>query len=83
MDSCLVTVGKFCPVETIGAILFAVALFAFAGFPIRWAIRRHLENALETNPEYEPSGFLLFMHRHAGNITLLCVGCALAVLFLI
>lgn len=80
--SCVMTVGSFCPVETAGAILFAACLFAGAGFPIRWAIRRHTRSKMVRDPGYEPSAWTRFVYRNAGFLVLGAAGTLLVAHFL-
>ena len=35
LDSCIVTWGRFCPIETVGAAVAVVAAFFFVGVPFR------------------------------------------------
>lgn len=74
------TIGSFCPVETVGGAVFMVALFAFAGFPLRWVLRRHMQNRAATEPGYVPSGSISFLYRNAGRLTLLVAGIIIAVM---
>ena len=81
VNSCVMTIGSFCPVETGAGLLLAVALFGLAGFPLRWGIRRHIQQQAATNPDYRPSDFTAFLYRNAGRMTLLLAGIALFIVF--
>lgn len=81
LNSCVVNIGRFCPVETIGFTVAAVALLFFSGIPMRWMIRRHVSAQLESNPHYEIGGPLKFLYRHAGYLSFAAVFLAAIALF--
>lgn len=81
IKSCVVSVGGFCPVETVGATIFGVCLLLFAGFPIRWAIRRYIAARLSADPAYQPAGALMFLYRHSGYAVLGTIGLAITIMF--
>jgi hypothetical protein len=73
VNSCVATIGTFCPVETGGGILFVLAALFLAGIPLRWLLRRHIQSRLAGNPEYKPSGELMWLYGNAGRITLFVI----------
>lgn len=81
LSSCVVTIGRFCPVETVGFAVAAVALFFFAGIPLRWLIKRHVSTQVQANPLYEVGGALRFLYRYAGYLSFAAVFFAVFALF--
>lgn len=69
-SECIVTIGNFCPVETVGGAVFIIGVLFFAGFPIRYAMRKHFERKYLKDPGYRPDGPTIFLYRNAGKITL-------------
>ena len=78
VNSCVATIGDFCPVETGGAVLFGVALLFFAGVPLRMLIKRHIVRQTQASATYQPSGVTLFFYQHAGQLTLIACGLVIA-----
>jgi len=82
LDHCVVTIGSFCPVETVGITLVVGLVLLGAGVPLRWAIRRYVEQQHRVDPDYRPTGGVLFVYERAGVLTLGLVAAAVAVIVL-
>ena len=78
LQSCVMTIGSFCPVETGGGMIFMIALLFLGGLPLRWIIRRHVGRRLAEEPSYVPSGTVRFLFNNAGRMTLMLLGLAVA-----
>ncbi len=74
MNSCVVTIGSFCPVETVGGILLTVALFLVAGWPLRKLIEAHVRARAVEDERYVPGPGVRFLHANAGYLSLAGVG---------
>lgn len=78
LNSCVATIGSFCPVETVGiTVAVGVVLFG-AGLPLRWGLRQHMMKRLKGDADYQPSGATLFLYRNAGRLSILGIGLAIA-----
>ncbi|MCZ0960897.1 hypothetical protein [Paracoccus benzoatiresistens] len=78
LQSCVATIGGFCPVETVGGGLAALVVFFFAGIPLRFMIKRHIRRRVSDDPGYVPSDALTATYRNAGRLTLMVVGLIVA-----
>lgn len=68
-SECIVTIGSFCPVETVGGTALIISVFLFAGFPIRYVMRRYFKRMYLKNPNYRPDEATLLLYRNAGKVT--------------
>lgn len=77
VQSCVVTVGKFCPVETLGTVVVVWVLLAVGGVPLRALAKSRVASKLAANPDSDVY-FYLQVYRYAGVITLASAGAAFA-----
>lgn len=70
VSECVVTIGRVCPVETVGGAILIIGILFFAGFPIRYVMRKHFERMHLKDPGYRPDDAMIFIYRNAGKITL-------------
>lgn len=70
VNECVVSIFGFCPFETIGVLLAVIALLLFAGFPLRWFIKKHFMKQFAINNSYEPDPILMFIYKKSGYIVI-------------
>jgi len=84
LNSCVFTIGRWCPVEsvfgTIAATALLIALLFFAGFPLRFVLKRYISANLERNIEYRPSNTISFLYRNSGRITIIAIGLTVSII---
>lgn len=73
LNSCIVTIGNFCPIETIGIIFASVVVLFFGGLPIRKMIESHVASEISKDQNYKLDPFLKFIYGNAGIITIVAL----------
>jgi hypothetical protein len=81
INSCVVTIGRFCPVETLGLVVATAAFVALLGWPLNWFGNHLRRRGYEThNAQLVSVGS--FMARYSLKLTLLGIGLAALVFIL-
>ena len=73
IDECIVSLGGFCIVETLLAVLAAGLIFFFSSLPTRWIIKKYIKNQFEKNKNYKPSYLVVKIYENAGYVSMIII----------
>ena len=75
VSDCIITIGRFCVIESFLAVIFGIILIFFNGLPLRFFLGRYLRNKLNRNRNYKPSNLILKIYSNAYIISWFILSC--------
>ena len=81
VSDCIITIGRFCVIESFLAVIFGIILIFFNGLPLRFFLGRYLRNKLNRNRNYKPSNLILKIYSNAYIISWFILSCFITFYF--
>lgn len=81
VSDCIITIGRFCIIESFLAVVFGFLLIFFNGFPLRFFLGRYLKNQINKNRNYKPSNLILKIYSNAYIISWFILSCFFTIYF--